>query len=638
MLPLSRPVIVLLLFVLAGGAPIGAADADEDALKKAVSLYASFDEAVKADHGGGDLTVFTGVRPNPDPGKPAPAAPTRGFDAKVFTIVQKGVAGGCLEPVGVLPGNGRILFPAKGNIAFKKGGWSGAASCWVNFDPNTMLKTTFCDPLQITQKGANNGGIWFDYNNAKPRDMRMGVFPAVPEGKPGIKEEDPAAPLVRIPKIGFKSGDWHHVVLNWKNFDTGKPDAHAELYIDGKKIGEVTDRAIAMDWDIDKAGIYFAINYIGLLDELALFNRALTVEEIGALHKKPGLLTPLKKAAAAPAGIGDLARRLAQPPAGQAPAAPPFPFAAAAARQYQQDYARWLGVPVQVTNAAGMNFVLIPPGTFRMGSPADEPGHNAGGYEETLHPVTLTRPFYLSTCEVTVAQFRQFVEAEKYVTDVEKKGGGHAHDAKAVWQHRTGTQWRKPGFAGPFELLDTHPIVHVSWTDSMAYCAWLNGRLTPEAKAARLIYRLPTEAQWEWACRAGSAERYWWGAKEDTTGRLLNCGDATLKKVQPDWPRVVMPMDDRHAFLAPVGSYQPNPFGLHDMLGNVWEFCADRYRVFPKEAVTDPVGSDEKRGYCVRGGGWSNTPTDCRSASRNADPPHFGHSNLGFRVALLLGK
>src|SRR5438552_2105028 len=82
--------------------------------------------------------------------------------------------------------------------------------------------------------------------------------------------------------------------------------------------------------------------------------------------------------------------------------------------------------------------------------------------DETLHTVTLTRPFYLSKHETTVAQFRAFVDATKYVTDVEKNGGGNAHDDKADWKHRPGTQWRKPGFAGPFELKDTHPIVHVS--------------------------------------------------------------------------------------------------------------------------------------------------------------------------------
>src|SRR5262249_52642744 len=150
-----------------------------------------------------------------------------------------------------------------------------------------------------------------------------------------------------------------------------------------------------------------------------------------------------------------------------------FPFDAAAAGRYQKDYAAWLGLPVEFTNSLGITFVLVPPGAFQMGSPADEPGHNSGGYDETLHTVTLTRPFYLAKHETTTGQFRNFVEATKYVTDIEKAGGGHAHDDKAVWKHRDGTQWRKPGFAGPFDLKDEHPVVHVSHTDAGAFCRWL---------------------------------------------------------------------------------------------------------------------------------------------------------------------
>jgi hypothetical protein len=101
--------------------------------------------------------------------------------------------------------------------------------------------------------------------------------------------------MVRVPKIGFKVGQWHHIVLSWSNFDTGKKNAVATLYIDGKKIGEVKDRAIAMDWDIEKAGIFTAVGYTGLLDEMACFNRALTADEVTALHKTPGLLQRLKK-------------------------------------------------------------------------------------------------------------------------------------------------------------------------------------------------------------------------------------------------------------------------------------------------------------------------------------------------------
>lgn len=261
-------------------------------LQKAATFYASFDDAVRGDVGG-SLTLRTRFNHETEKGR---FVFEDGVDAKVFRIAKdKGIAGGTLEATDVLPRSGRIFFPAKGNIAYKKGGWSGALSVWVNTDPNKLLKTPFCDPIQITQKGANNGGIWFDFNDAKPRDLRHGAFPAVAEGQTPIKEEDPKAPMVRVPKIDWKAGDWHHVVLNWKNFDTGKEDAVSALYIDGKFIGEIKDRAIAMDWDLDKAGLYVAVGYIGLLDELALFKRALTGEEIQALHKQPGLLTPLKK-------------------------------------------------------------------------------------------------------------------------------------------------------------------------------------------------------------------------------------------------------------------------------------------------------------------------------------------------------
>lgn len=309
-----------------------------------------------------------------------------------------------------------------------------------------------------------------------------------------------------------------------------------------------------------------------------------------------------------------------------------FPFDEAAARRYQKEYAESLGLPVEFVNRLGMTFVLVPPGRFLMGSPKEEPGHGRDGFDESLHTVTLTRPFYLSTYETTVGQFRRFVEATKYETDGEKNGGGNAHDDKAVWKHRPGTQWRKPGFAGPFEQKDAHPVVHVSHTDSLAFCRWLD----EQAKRKGASYGLPTEAEWEWACRAGSATRYWWGAEPDATGKVANVGDRTLKRVHPDWPRDIMPMDDGHAFPAPVGSYRANGFGLCDMLGNVWEFCSTRSGSYPKEAVTDPGDLDPKRGFAVRGGGWSNHPTDARCATRNADPPHFCHSNLGFRVVLSL--
>ena len=268
------------------------AQADDAAIRKAVTFYVSYDESTVADVGGGERKFYTRSNDAKEKGK---YVYEKGYDAKVFDINKKGIQGGCLAATDVLQNNGRIYYPAQGNIGFKKEGWAGALSVWMNTDPNKLLKTKFCDPIQITQKGANNGGLWFDFNDAKPRDLRHGAFTAVSENEKPLSEDGANAPMVRVPKIELKQGEWHHVVLSWKNFDTGKNDAVSQLWIDGKLLGEVKERAIAMKWDIDKAGIYVAINYIGLLDELALFNRDLTEAEIKELHKTPSLLTGLKK-------------------------------------------------------------------------------------------------------------------------------------------------------------------------------------------------------------------------------------------------------------------------------------------------------------------------------------------------------
>jgi hypothetical protein len=274
--------------------------ADEAALRKAATFYASFDEGVRGDFGQGGLEPGTRFNDEKEKGQ---FVFEKGVDAKIFRIAKgKGVQGGALEATDVLPRNGRVYFPVKGNLAYKKGGWDGAMSVWCKTDPNQLLKTKFCDPIQITQKGANNGGIWFDFNDAQPRDLRHGAFPAVAEGAKAITEDDPQAPMVRVPKINWKAESWHHVVLSWKNFDTGKEDAVSALFIDGNLIGEVKGRAIAMNWDVEKAGVYIAVSYIGLLDELALFSRALSAAEVRLLHTQPGLLAPLKKEA--PRGKG----------------------------------------------------------------------------------------------------------------------------------------------------------------------------------------------------------------------------------------------------------------------------------------------------------------------------------------------
>lgn len=349
------------------------------------------------------------------------------------------------------------------------------------------------------------------------------------------------------------------------------------------------------------------------------------------------LTAPRHSAAALPISIArQISLALEQSPNTPPPQPPSFPFGADAAKTYQQTFADWSGLPVTLKNSHGQEFVLIPPGEFLMGSPEDEPGHGESPYDETLHRVRLTRPFYLSRFETTVAQFSQFVEATGMLTDGEKNGGGNAHDNRANWKHRPGTSWRRPGFAGPFELRDAQPVVHVSHFDAGLFCRWLTDSDPGPASLPRVRYGLPTEAQWEWACRAGASTRYWWGADQDDTGQRLNVGDERLKQAQPKWPRETMPMHDGFAFPAPVGSYDANAFGLHDMLGNVWEFCSTHYGPYPKTLSIDPGDLDPERGFAVRGGGWSNKPNDARCATRNADPPHFCHSNLGFRVCIQL--
>jgi hypothetical protein len=266
---------------------------DPAALRKACTFYASFEKEAIGDFGEGDRTLWT--RSDKE-GAAGQFVREHRFDPQVFRIAkgQGFGGGGALECLDVLPRRGRIYFPLAGKLAFKKGGWSGACSLWVNTNPNKLLKTPFCDPVQITQRGANDGGIWCDFPESKPRDFRLGVFPAVPTGAKPIAESDPQAPLVKVAKIDFEVGTWRHVVLNWRNFDTGRADGYAALYLDGKRQGALENRELAMDWSMEEAGLYTAVNYIGLLDELALFGRELTEGEIRQLHDKPDVLAPLR--------------------------------------------------------------------------------------------------------------------------------------------------------------------------------------------------------------------------------------------------------------------------------------------------------------------------------------------------------
>jgi len=265
------------------------AASQEDEVRAAVSFYASFDEAPRGDLGQGDLDLWTRSEHETEKGKHVFA---KGYDAKLVRVARdKGVQGGALELTGDLPRNGILYYPAAGKLAYQRGGWSGAFSIWVKPSP----QTPFCDIVYITQKRWNNGGIWFDFHHDKQRDLRVGTFPAVPDGQPEPKETDANIPMLRIARDAMRVDEWNHVVMTWEQLDTGRKDGVSRIYIDAKLVGDIKDRDLAMNWDLEQTRIFIAFKYLGLLDEFAMFKRSLSESEVALLQKQPALLAPLKK-------------------------------------------------------------------------------------------------------------------------------------------------------------------------------------------------------------------------------------------------------------------------------------------------------------------------------------------------------
>jgi formylglycine-generating enzyme required for sulfatase activity len=278
----------------------------------------------------------------------------------------------------------------------------------------------------------------------------------------------------------------------------------------------------------------------------------------------------------------------------------------------------------RVTNSLGMELVLIPAGRFVMGSPRSE---GALDFDELPHRVRITKPFYLGVHEVSVAQFRRFVEQTGYRTDAEIDPirtiiiapGSLGTTANACER----CSWRTPGV----KQADDHPVAMVTWQDAMAFCLWLSGR---EGGA----YRLPTEAEWEYACRAGTATRYWRGGEDRTLCRSANvlwtndCDSASIS-----WK-------DGYPFTSPSGTLVSNPFGLFDMHGNVWEWCSDWYdqEYYRESPRKDPQGPSSGCLRVLRGGSFLCLPYRARSANRYPFSPNCTSCDIGFRVAMSYGR
>jgi formylglycine-generating enzyme required for sulfatase activity len=262
-------------------------------------------------------------------------------------------------------------------------------------------------------------------------------------------------------------------------------------------------------------------------------------------------------------------------------------LSAAEVQKAQAAWAMYLGCPVEeedeMAPGVRMTFVLIPPGKFLMGSPKEEAGRNPfekGFDAEVQHEVTLTEPFYMGKCEVTQTQYAAVPVAGQDPNPSHFKGA---------------------------DL----PVEQVSWTEVSAYADTLTKK-----RASRFLYHLPTEAEWEYSCRGGrpSSDPFGIGA-----GASLSSDQANF--------------DNKLGKTSRVGSYPPNAFGLQDMLGNVCEWCADRYGPYLPGKATNPSGSPQGSGRVVRGGAHRDGAAICRASARGWFEPATRGSNVGFRLA-----
>jgi formylglycine-generating enzyme required for sulfatase activity len=235
----------------------------------------------------------------------------------------------------------------------------------------------------------------------------------------------------------------------------------------------------------------------------------------------------------------------------------------------------------------------------------------------------------MGVTHVTVDQFAAFVKDSGYMTNAEKDGwspGIEIKDGKLDFKVVDGCSWRNPSF----DQKGDHPVVQVSWNDAKAFCDWLS------KKSGKTVV-LPTEAQWEYACRAGTKTAYPWGDNPDDGKGWANGADQRLKKKFPNAPAewTFFNWDDGFVFTSPVGSFKANAFGLYDMNGNAWQWCQDRYGDYGKGAATDPTGPDTGSLRGLRGGSWGYLPGLCRSALRYGSGPGYRSDCGGFRVVVV---
>ena len=310
-----------------------------------------------------------------------------------------------------------------------------------------------------------------------------------------------------------------------------------------------------------------------------------------------------------------------QPPDEKPPQPPPMavvPFSADDARAHQRRWAEHLVTPVQIEHPSGVRLVLVPPGRFTMGTDPDQLRELVKSRptaeevellasESPPHDVEITRPYYLAATEVTVGQFRRFVDATGYRSEAEKPGAKAWGWTDKGWIVGSGYNWKD---RGEIPTTDAHPAVNLTWNDAVAYCEWLT-----KSSGGAATYRLPTEAEWEFACRAGTDEAW----------------HSVTESALPEYAWLVFNSNQRPH---PVGRKRPNALGLYDMHGNTKEWCADRYQAdyYAVSPRRDPTGPLRGVNRVIRGGRAPNAPWLARSSMRHRAHPTSTFEG-GFRVA-----
>ena len=290
------------------------------------------------------------------------------------------------------------------------------------------------------------------------------------------------------------------------------------------------------------------------------------------------------------------------------PPAPPNPLVARPKVALQEE----------IVSSIGIRLRLIRPGTFLMGAPKSEARSDED--ERPQHLVEITRPFYIGFFPVTVAQFLSFIRRTSYKPRTSLAGTRTFRLTDSQWVLDPSCNWRNPGFVQG----EDHPVVCMSWGDAVAFCAWLS------SKDGRR-FRLPTEAEWEYACRAGTCTPFYFG---ETLGARHANFDAR-------YPYGEMANGSCSERTTRVGSYPPNPWGLFDMHGNVYEWCFDMYGgdYYSYSPRTDPEGPPGGKARVLRGGSWFSRGLGCRAAARLfwLAPEAQIYPYFGFRVVCSAG-